>query len=321
MIDTDCGVDDAVALWFALTDPRLDVVSITTVFGNGTAAGAAENVHRILHAAGREDIPIALGADAPIDLAPDLRHPDFIHGTDGVGNTHRPLPPGHRVADEDAPALLSRLTRERPGELGLITLGPLTNVAAVLRADPGFAARVPSLVVMGGSILRGGNALPAAEANVAHDPTAAAEVVAAPWAGPPLLVGLDVTHEATLTEAEFALLAERRTPAAAYLDEPLRFYRRLGSTFTLPDCPCHDLAATVAAADPELVHDAPLVPLAVQTAPGPAWGATVADLRTLVFARVDGSEQEAPGGFAPWRVGLGIDVARFRSAVRTLFGG
>jgi purine nucleosidase len=150
---------------------------------------------------------------------------------------------------------------------------------------------------------------------------AAAAVVAAGWSTPPLLVGLDVTHDATLTEREFALLAERRTPAAEYLDEPLQFYRRFGSTFTLPDCPCHDLAATIAAADPDLVHDAPLVPLAVQSTPGPAWGATVADLRTLLFARVEGSAQEAHDGFTPWRVGLGIDVDRFRAAVRALFGG
>jgi len=320
IIDTDCGVDDAVAIWFALTDPRLEVVGFTTVFGNGSAAGAAANVHRILHAAGRDSIPVAVGADDPVAEAPLLRHADFIHGADGVGNTHRPMPPGHRVSDETAPALLSRMVRERPGELTVITLGPLSNLSEALRADPSFAPAVADLVVMGGSIAGGGNALPLAEANFAHDPTAAGEVVAAPWSSPPLLVGLDVTHEATLSEDEFELLAEQRTAAAEYLDEPLRFYRRFGATFTLPDCPCHDLAATMAAADPQLIHDAPVVPLAVQTGSGPAWGASVADLRTLAFASVEGSVQEAPPGFSPWRVGLGIDVDRFRSTVRTLFG-
>lgn len=320
VIDTDCGVDDAVALWFALTDPRLDVVAITTVFGNGSAAGAAENVHRILHAAGREDIPIALGAEEPIAAAPDLRHPDFIHGTDGVGDTHRPMPPGFQLVEHSAVALLAELVAARPGELTLITLGPLTNVAEAIRAHPTIPGQVADLVVMGGSVRQGGNALPLAEANFAHDPTGAAEVVAAPWAMPPLLVGLDVTHDATLGQREFDLLAEQRTAAAAYLDEPLRFYRRFGSTFTLPDCPCHDLTATIAAVDPDLIHDAPVLPLAVQTNPGPAWGASVADLRTLAFAQVEGSAQQAPEGFTPWRVGLGIDVGRFRATVRTLFG-
>ena len=320
MIDTDCGVDDAVALWFALEDPGLDVVAVTTVFGNGSAATAAQNVHRILHAAGREDVPIALGAEDPLGDAPSLRHPDFIHGTDGVGNTHRPMPPGFGVADESAADLLGRIVAERPGELTVITLGPLTNLAEVIRSDAGWAGDVADLVVMGGSATRGGNALPLAEANVAHDPIAAAEVVAAAWARPPLLVGLDVTHDATLTAAEFELLAQRRTPAAAYLDEPLHFYRRFGSTFTLPDCPCHDLTATIAAADDLLVTESPVLPLAVQTGPGPAWGATVVDRRVLAFSRVEGSVQEAPPGFAPWRIASEIDVGRFRHHVRTLFG-
>jgi purine nucleosidase len=277
-------------------------------------------VHRILHAAGREDIPIAVGAEEPIDSAPDLRHPDFIHGTDGVGDTHRPMPPGFRPVDTPAAALLAELVTARPDELTLITLGPLTNIAAALRDHPSLPGHVVDLVVMGGSIRRGGNALPLAEANFAHDPTAASDVVLAPWATPPLLVGLDVTHDATFSQAEFDLLAERRTAAAEYLDEPMQFYRRFGSTFTLPDCPCHDLTATIAAVDAELVHDAPVLPLAVQTNPGPAWGASVADLRTLAFAQVEGSEQHAPDGFAPWRIGLGVDVDRFRATVRTLFG-
>ena len=290
------------------------------MFGNGTASTAAENVHRILHAAGRDDVPIALGAEAPLDVAPDLRHPDFIHGTDGVGNTHRPLPPGFGVVDETAVELLGRVVHERPGEVTVVTLGPLTNLGELLAHDATWAEDVADLVVMGGSAARGGNALPLAEANVAHDPGAAALVVGAPWSRPPLLVGLDVTRDATLSVAEFELLAERRTPAAEYLDEPLHFYRRFGSTFTLPDCPCHDLAATIAAADDLLVTDAPVLPLAVQTAPGPAWGATVVDRRVLAFSRVEGSTQEAPPGFAPWRIGLGIDVDRFRAHVRHLFG-
>jgi purine nucleosidase len=320
VIDTDCGVDDAVALWFALEHPGLEVVAVTSVFGNGSAATAAQNVHRILHAAGRDDVPIALGAEAPMGDAPSLRHPDFIHGTDGVGNTHRPMPPGFGVVAESAAELLARIVRERPGELTVITLGPLTNLGEVIRADPAWARDVADLVVMGGSVTRGGNALPLAEANVAHDPDAAAEVVAADWTRPPLLVALDVTHDATLTAHEFELLARRRTPAAEYLDEPLHFYRRFGSTFTLPDCPCHDLTATIAAADDELVTDAPVLPLAIQTGPGPAWGATVVDRRVLAFSQVEGSLQEAPPGFSPWRIASGIDVARFRGHVRTLFG-
>src|SRR5690349_22594390 len=173
---------------------------------------------------------------------------------------------------------------------------------------------------MGGSVAGGGNAQPAAEANIAGDPMAAALVVGAGWRRPPLLVGLDATHRATLTEAEFALLAERRTPAAAFLDQPLRFYRPFGSTFTSPDCPCHDLFAMLAWADPSVLTQAPELPLAVVTTEGPAWGATIADLRAPVFARIAGSRQAQPPGFSPWRVALGADVRQFRAKFRHLVG-
>ncbi len=176
------------------------------------------------------------------------------------------------------------------------------------------------LVVMGGSARRGGNALADGEANVAHDPIAAQRTVLAPWVRPPLLVGLDVTLAATLRPDEFELLAQRRTPAAAFVDAPLGFYREFGSTFTTPDTPCHDLLAVLAVAQPEIIDDAPVLPLAVDCAGGAAWGATVVDFRAPYFAALEGSEQSSAEGFAPWRIALGVDVDRFRRCVRSLFG-
>jgi len=319
VIDTDGGVDDAVALWWALTDPALDVVAITVVWGNVSVEIATESVLRVVHAAGRDDVPVAIGAAAPLQPAPDLRPATFIHGDDGLGNAAGPPAPIRAVA-EPAVDLLARLARERPGELALVTLGPLTNIGVAVAEHADFAANVGELFVMGGSARRGGNALPNGEANVAHDPIAAQRTVAAQWARPPLLVGLDVTLEATLRDTEFALLAEHRTPAAAFCDAPLRFYRQFGSTFTAPDTPCHDLLAVLAWAMPAILTDAPVLPLAVDTAGGPAWGATVVDFRAPAFAALDGAEQVTPDGFAPWRIGLGVEVARFRATVRALFG-
>lgn len=321
VIDTDCGVDDAVALWWALQSDALDVVGISTVWGNVGVDVATDNVLRILEATGRTDIPVAVGLAAPVAAAPDLRPADFIHGTDGLGETHRPRP-SLAAGDEGAVELLRRLVDERPGQVAVVTLGPLSNLAVVLAEDPSWAARVADLTIMGGVVSSHGNALPAGEANVAHDPAAAAAVVAAGWARPPLMVGLDVTHTATLGEAEFDLLAERRTPAADFLAEPMAFYRRFGGTFVAGGhCPCHDLLAVIAAADPSLL-DAPVLPLAVQDTPGPAWGATVADHRAPIFARLGGESEQPPHHvFHPWRVGLGVDVAAFRAEVRTLFGG
>jgi inosine-uridine nucleoside N-ribohydrolase len=319
IIDTDGGVDDAAALWWALTDPRLDVVAITVVWGNVSLEVATASVLRVLEAAGRTDVPVAVGLGGPIRPAPELRPATFIHGEDGLGDTFLP-PPSTRAVNEPALELLARMVHERPGEIAIVPIGPLSNLGAIVTSDPSFAAAAGPLVVMGGSARKGGNALPAGEANVAHDPVAAQAVVTAAWTSPPLLVGLDVTHQATLSEAEFELLAEHRSPAAAFLDAPLRFYRRFGSTMTAPDCPCHDLLAVMALAEPEVIVDAPVLPMAVDCAGGPAWGATVVDFRAPFFATLDGADQNTPEGFAPWRIGLTADVDRFRTRVRALFG-
>jgi purine nucleosidase len=212
------------------------------------------------------------------------------------------------------------MVHERPGEIAIVPIGPLSNLGRAIEDDPVFAAESGPLVVMGGSARKGGNAMPAAEANIGHDPVAAQAVVTAAWSSPPLLVGLDVTHHATLSDAEFELLAQKRTPAAAFLDAPLRFYRRFGSTMTAPDCPCHDLLAVLALAEPEVIVEAPVLPLAVDRHQGPAWGATIVDFRAPFFDQVDGAAQAMHEGFAPWRIALTADVDRFRTRVRELFG-
>jgi purine nucleosidase len=320
IIDTDGGVDDACALWWALTDPDLEVVAVTVVWGNVALDVAAGAVLRVLAAAGRLDVPVALGAEGPMGSAPELRPATFIHGDDGLGNVAGPFPAGAAAVGESALDLLARVTGERPGEVSIVAIGPFTNIGLAVAADPDWAATVDELIVMGGSVARGGNALPLGEANVAHDPIAAATVVAAAWRRPPLLVGLDVTYVATLSEAEFELLGEHRSPAAAFLDGPLRFYRAFGSTFTGSDTPCHDLLAVMALSDPSVLTDTPVLPLAVDTGGGPAWGATVADRRVLYFADREGSDQSRPPGFSDWRVALSADVDRFRGAARRLFG-
>jgi purine nucleosidase len=214
---------------------------------------------------------------------------------------------------------LLRLVAERPGEVSLVTIGPLTNVARAIAKDGSFAPAVRELVVMGGAVTVAGNALPAAEANIAHDPQAAAEVVRAPWSQPPLLVGLDVTHLATFTPGMLAAIESSAQPFARYLAAPLRFYSDAGGTFCAPgEFPCHDLLAVLAACMP--VVDADVLPLAVQHTPGPALGATVADLRVPYFARKGPqSIQSEDMGFSDWRIGLRVDVEAFRREISALF--
>jgi inosine-uridine nucleoside N-ribohydrolase len=308
VIDTDPGVDDAVALWWALTSPAIDVVALTTVHGNVGVDLAAANALRIVHAAGRPDVPVAVGEAAAIGPAPVTAFPQWIHGHDGLGEVDLPPAPLAPVA-ESAVELFRRVVDECPGEVAVVTLGPLSNVARVLAADPTWASRVGRLVVMAGSAAVGGNATPAAEANVAHDPDALAAVLAADWPEPPLLIGLDATHVATLGPGELALCAQRRTPAAAFCDRPLRFYRGAVG-HPNGDVACHDLLAVLALEDPAIV-DADERPVAVDTAGGPAWGATIVDRRRF---------GTPPDGFARWRVALDADVERFLAAARRMFG-
>ncbi len=319
IIDTDGGIDDAAAIWWALTDPRIDLIAVTTVRGVVTAREAARNVLLILEAAGQPDIPVAVGADDRVGAAPDMRSAAFIHGEDGLGNTLGDRVAVRAPAAETADQLLKRLIGERD-DISIVTLGPLTNLARLVRDVSGSAERVAELVTMGGSATLGGNALPAGEANIAHDPEAAAIVVAANWRKPPLMVGLDVTHRGTFDDSDFTLLTEHRSPAATFLDVPLHFYRTFGSALAVVGCPCHDLLATLALVEPELITRAPVLPLAISTPPGPACGLTVVDFRALVFDRMSGSEQSRPVGFYPWRIALEVDRARFRALARSLFG-
>ena len=316
LIDSDGGIDDAVALWWAVTNPTIEVVGVTTVWGNVDIDLATANIFRVLEAAGRSDIPVAVGTRQAIGPAPMTRPADFVHGTDGLGNTGRA--PAERATMIDIEQIW---TGPAATADTLITLGPLSTVATGLRSGA-INPRNLRLVTMGGTFAAPGNALPVSEANIAHDPTAAAEVLGAQWAEPPLLVGLDVSHRATFHTAETALVEARGNDAAKWLADPLAFYRAGGSGFVPEgESPCHDLLATMAAVLTDLVS-APTLPVAVQCDPGPAWGMTVADRRGLV-RRVDPNaiaHQGTPEGFAAVRVGLDVDVERFRSEVRALFG-
>lgn len=319
LIDTDCGIDDAVALWWALQSPDVDLLGITTVHGNVDVADAAINTCRIVDAAGRTDVEVTLGAAGPWGPAPPLRRADFIHGADGIADLGWPPPPLAPAAEQSVD-MLRRIVDGRPGEVVVVTLGPLTNLAAVIDADPSWPSRVQRLVVMGGTVLAAGNAMPTGEANIAHDPFAAQIALSADWLRPPLLVGLDVTHTATLTLDEIELARRHRTPAARYLAELLAFYQRFGGTFCPPgEFPCHDALATMLAVFPERASG-PVLPTAVETGSGPAQGTTVVDRRQPFFA-ASGQAQAMPPGFHPVEVALEVDAAWFRSEVRALLGG
>ena len=165
VIDTDCGVDDAVAIMIALASPEIEVCGITTVSGNVPLEHVLDNVLRLLSFLDRTDIPVFRGASLP--LVERLRHATDIHGMNGLGNVELPPP---RMAEQAAraPEGIYQLVRENPG-LTLLTLGPLTNVAIAVNLYPDLKGRIAEIVVMGGGV-ESGNVTRFAEFNFYADP-------------------------------------------------------------------------------------------------------------------------------------------------------
>lgn len=200
ILDTDPGVDDAMAIFLALRSPELKVEAITPVSGNVPLEFTLPNALRLVEIAGRTDIPVAGGASVP--LVRRLITAAYVHGENGLGGVDFPAPKLKPVS-ENASELISRLVRANPGKITIVAVGPLTNIATVLRADPEIAHMIPEIAIMGGS-LSGGNITPAAEFNLYVDPEAARIVFDA---GIPLtMVGLDVTEKVLLREEHVRML-------------------------------------------------------------------------------------------------------------------
>src|SRR5260370_28775319 len=208
IIDTDPGVDDALALLLAMRSPELKIEALTAVAGNVPLDLTLPNALRMVEIAGRTEIPVADGGRAP--LARGLVTAAYAHGETGLGGAVFPEPKTKPVA-EPAAALIRQIIRKFPGEVTLLTMGPLTNIAIALNADPELAGMVRSLVMMGGS-LSGGNITPAAEFNVYVDPEAARIVL---QSGIPVtMVGLDVTRKTSLTEDHVRQLQAAHNPVS-----------------------------------------------------------------------------------------------------------
>jgi inosine-uridine nucleoside N-ribohydrolase len=208
IIDTDPGVDDALALLLAMRSPELTIEGITPVAGNVPLELTLPNALRLVEIAGRTDIPVAAGARVP--LVRRLVTAQYAHGENGLGGAVFP-DPTTKPTSEPAAEFIRRIVRKYPHEVTLITLGPLTNIATALTGDAELAGLVRGLTMMGGS-LSGGNITPAAEFNVYVDPEAARIVF---QSGIPItMVGLDVTRKTSLTEDHVRTLAAAQNPSA-----------------------------------------------------------------------------------------------------------
>ncbi len=248
IIDTDPGVDDAMAIQFALLHRDIELIGLTTIFGNVTTQTATRNALYLAELGGAS-LPVAAGPATPLAIEP---HPigDFIHGKQGFGDLDT-------VDAKGAPAPLSaaeflvRACAAAPGQVTICAVAPLTNLALALKLDPGIAKTVGQVVVMGGSVNAGGNASRYAEANIWHDPHAADKVFAADW--PVRMIGLDVTNRITCTPADFEDLKARSPVIGGFLHHISQFYMdfyqsRRGERA----CALHDPAAVIAAIRPDL---------------------------------------------------------------------
>lgn len=212
LIDTDPGADDALAILLALRTPGVDVVALNTVAGNVDVDRATRNALIVLEAAGRAEIPVHRGAAVPLSAEP-VEPATGFHGEDGLGG--QGFEPRGRAHDDPALDATLALLRDRGPDLTWVVLGPLTNVAHALRADPDACRHVRRLVVMGGTGDGVGNVTPAAEFNFWADPEAARVVL---HAGLPLyLVGWDVSRrDARIGPTELEQLRASGDPVAAF---------------------------------------------------------------------------------------------------------
>ena len=308
IIDSDPGLDDALAIGLAIARPELDVLAVTTVGGNADVIHCTDNALRLLHAFGADDVPVAEGA--PGALLGSVVRATEVHGESGIGNTRlEPATanthPGHAVD------LMARILAGHPEPVVIAPIGPLTNIALLLRLHPDLAPRISHLCLMGGSIGEG-NTTVSAEFNIYADPEAADIVFRS---GVPItMMGLDVTHQALLDRSHAQALRDTGTRSGRIAAELTDFAldRNLqwsGSSVTA----IHDAVAIAHLAVPDLVAVAPYE-VTLDTTNGPARGRTVCDGQPYRLRR-DGRVPNAD-------VGIVIDSERFATmlidAFRTL---
>jgi purine nucleosidase len=310
ILDVDTGVDDAMALLYAVASPEVDLVAATCVMGNVPLDDVVRNTLAVLELAGRGDVEVARGAARP--LSGGYSPAGTVHGERGLGRADPPV--AARLPSERSSArVIVERARELPGEILLIATGPLTNVAMALAEEPGLPGLLRGFAIMGGAFDHLGNVTPSAEANIWWDPDAAATVFrafsGAPEAKLPICAGLDVTERVRMTHADVeAVTAPAPGSAIGRLIRDavpfyIEFYERWGDRH---GAAMHDPLAVAIAIDPGL---ATLVPTRVEVETTGAWtrGTTVADLRNLRGTPWAGTWEPDDNA----RVALDVDEAAF----------
>ena len=278
ILDTDPGVDDALAMMLALGSSELDVMGICTVSGNVPLDVGTRNARGVLHLLGRAEIPIFAGADRPLK-----RDPVFateVHGKTGMGRAALPVPNANQQAGRGVHAVdfLVQTLSEQPGEVVVIAVGPLTNLALAEQRGPGVLQKAKQVIVMGGAIAEPGNVTPVAEFNFYADPHAARRVI---HSGAALVIApLDATHQVMLRESDIEeRIAPLNTARSQFVVDATRnMLARCRQIGREPMVYLHDPLAVGAAIAPELL-DVETVYVDVETSGDLTLGQVVADRR------------------------------------------
>lgn len=295
IIDTDPGVDDAVAILLALANEELEVLAITTVAGNVNVDLTTLNARRLVQLANRPDVIVARGcAEA---LAGPPGEFGIVHGADGLGDIEWDAP-SVPLDPEDAVDVMFRLIEREP--LSIVAIGPLTNLAVLLERHPGIDRKVERVVMMGGASFEG-NVTPAAEFNIWADPEAAARVFAGAW--PITLMPLDLTHQATLDDDDLDFFRSLGTEVGRRTADMLGPYAAFHEQwYGSREVYMHDAVAVYELIDPTAILKQG-VRVAVETGGEYSRGATLIDRRREFAA-------------SSVRVGLTLDNERFASLLR-----
>ncbi len=285
IIDCDTGIDDALALLYAVASPEAELLAVTCTAGNIDARQVAANTRAVLDLVGRSDVEVALGREVPL-VRPLMVAPE-THGPRGVGYAELP-DAATPLSTRHAADLIIEEARRAPGEITMVTIGPLTNLAVALVREPELPRLLRGLVMMAGSYRSAGNTAPTTEWNVAVDPEAM-QVVLAGWAacagvGRPVALGLDVTERAKMTPDHLRQLhaAAGDPPGSAvlqFVDDALRFYMEFHSRYDgFYGAFIHDALALASTFDPSLIKTESV---AVEVELGGRWttGETVTDWR------------------------------------------
>ncbi len=306
VLDVDTGIDDALAIMTAALSNEIELLACTVVWGNVDLEQGVRNTSTVLSLVGHADVPVAAGAAGPRGGAEPWYSPS-VHASDGLGG-HADLGHVPVVAGESAVDLIIRLSHMYADELELIAVGPLTNLAAAIDADPTLPRRIRQVTIMGGAALAPGNASAAAEANILHDPEAAKVVFDAEW--PITMVGLDVTMTSLLDDSHRARLAAGGR-AGRFAAEILDYYFGFYESFIGRRCAGnHDALALAVGTGLVRTTLSPIVHVEVDCTDGPSRGRTVADLRGIWsgWPEVDGARHrvvlEVEPGFEDTMVDL-----------------